>query len=70
MKPFSPLYLLFCLLLGCQSEAPVVELAVDVLPTPQKVIGKTGILSLKNSFNISVETEALNQLAKNGTRRY
>ncbi len=64
MKLHIPFFLLLCLLTSCQFEAPVAELAVDVLPSPQKVVGQSGTLSLKNSFNISVETEALNPLAK------
>jgi len=64
MKSTYPIYFFFYLLLACQSEVPIVEVDVKVLPSPQKIIGQTGSLSLRNSFNISVDDELLTPLAK------
>ncbi len=63
MKSYYPIYCFFFLLLSCQNEAPI-ELDLRILPKPQKVIAQDGWLSLKSGFNISVDSETLNPLAK------
>lgn len=63
MKHYYLQIFLLCFLLACQSEAPIVEIPVEVLPTPQSLTHKGGTLSLQNSFNISVDNKALNPLA-------
>ncbi len=57
------LFLLSCFLLfSCQSPIPLPT--INVLPKPHQVIQKTGVLSLKNGFDINVKTDELKPLAK------
>jgi len=64
MKPNFPLIFFFCLLWACESAPPVQEVELTVVPTPQEIQSQKGTLSLKNSFNISIDDESLNPLAK------
>ena len=64
MKPNFPLFFFFCLFWACESAPPVQEVELPVIPSPQEIRTKKGMLSLKNSFNISIDDEILNPLAK------
>jgi len=57
MKSNFPLIFFFCLLWACESAPPVQEVELPVIPSPQEIRTKKGMLSLKNSFNISIDDE-------------